>query len=124
MEYINAKLRREILDCISRHQNALKIEDLRAELKADAGQLRAVLRNMTEDGLVLQRLSTDAYAITNKGIEALGTLEEMTHKEAEAKARQRFQDKVSIAGVLVPAIAFVLGVLVEHYTGILRLFGL
>lgn len=40
-------------------------------------------------------------------------------EQAEQKAQQRFQNKISVLQVLVPAVTFVLGLIVEHFTGLI-----
>lgn len=59
------------------------------------------------------------YYISDKGKAALEALEEKRRQEAEAKRQQRFQNQISVAQVLVPLITFVLGLVVEHYTGLI-----
>lgn len=44
--------------------------------------------------------------------------EEVAQKKAEEERERRFQKKIAIAQVLVPLITFILGVLVEHLSGI------
>lgn len=47
------------------------------------------------------------------------------HDYAEHKRQQRFQNKISVASVLVPFITFILGVIAEHFGNIVDfLFGL
>ena len=55
---------------------------------------------------------------SDKGRAMLLELEEKRRKEAEDKRQQRFQNQVSVAQVLVPCITFVLGLIVEHYAGL------
>lgn len=44
--------------------------------------------------------------------------EEVAEKKAEEERERRFQKKIAIAQVLVPLITFILGILVEHLSGI------
>ena len=44
--------------------------------------------------------------------------EEVAEKKAEEECERRFQKKIAIAQVLVPLITFILGILVEHLSGI------
>ena len=43
---------------------------------------------------------------------------EVAEKKAEEERERRFQKKIAIAQVLVPLITFILGILVEHLSGI------
>lgn len=58
------------------------------------------------------------YYISDKGKAALEVWEEKRRKEAETKRQQRFQNQVSVAQVFVPLVTFVLGLVVEHYAGL------
>ena len=44
--------------------------------------------------------------------------EEVAEKKAKEERERRFQKKLAIAQVLVPLITFILGILVEHLSGI------
>ena len=44
--------------------------------------------------------------------------QEVAEKKAEEERERRFQKKIAIAQVLVPLITFILGILVEHLSGI------
>lgn len=43
---------------------------------------------------------------------------ERAKQDAEKERERRFQKKIAIAQVLVPLITFILGILVEHLSGI------
>lgn len=60
----------------------------------------------------------DSFRITHLGENALYAFENEREKQSKAERQQRFQNKVSVASVLVPAITFLLGLLVEHFSGI------
>lgn len=55
------------------------------------------------------------------GSDALEAKEKEMGQEAKDEKQRRFQNQVSVANVLVPLISFVLGLVVEHYAGIIRL---
>ena len=66
-----------------------------------------------------------AWELTMDGKVALEEFEEAREKQAKAERQQRFENKISVASVLVPCITFVLGLLVEHFSGIVaRIAGL
>ena len=60
-----------------------------------------------------------SYKLTDEGRLALVQMEEMRNECAKKERQQRFENKVSVANVLVPAITFILGMLVEHFSGFL-----
>lgn len=125
MEFENFSLRREILTELSSARYSLQISDLHCKLGGSPIELQAVLRNLAEDGLV-KDLNHDSvvFQITDRGLEALTVLKEMARKEAKQQAQQRFENKVSVASVLVPTVTFFIGLVVEHYAGLLRFLGL
>lgn len=67
-------------------------------------------------------LAPEKWVITELGKDALADFEKERNKEAEHKRQQRFQNKVSVASVLVPLITFFIGVAVEHFIGIFGWF--
>ena len=58
------------------------------------------------------------WEITIPGLSVLSEFEAERRKEAETKRQQRFQNQISVAQVLVPFVTFVLGLVVEHYAGL------
>ena len=69
---------------------------------------------------VLQFYET-GWIITVAGQDALSAYEKKSAQDTESKRQQRFQNKVSVASVLVPFITFILGLVVEHYSGLISL---
>ena len=57
-------------------------------------------------------------SITPKGVLRLDALEHKAEQDTKNERQRRFQNKISIAQVFVPLITFVIGILVEHFTGI------
>ncbi len=62
------------------------------------------------------------YSVSDKGIAVLESKKQAIEKEAKAERQQRFQNQVSVAQVLVPLVTFVLGLIVEHYAGLISAF--
>lgn len=62
------------------------------------------------------------WELTLKGEDALSEFEKTHRKEAEDKRQRRFQNQVAVAQVLVPLITFILGLVVEHYAGLISCF--
>lgn len=58
------------------------------------------------------------WEITHKGEDALSEFEQSRQKQAKDERQRRFQNKVSVAQVFVPLITFILGLIVEHYAGL------
>ena len=95
--------------------------------------IRAVLENMVSEGLVSRGPSrSDPYRITSKGREyRLDLQQELNEKaeqiekehnqESKQERQQRFENKMSVATLLVSVVTFVAGILVEHYSGLFSL---
>ena len=64
-------------------------------------------------------MAPDTWFITPAGEDALSEFEKARRKESEDKRQQRFQNQISVAQVLVPLITFILGLVVEHYAGLI-----
>lgn len=73
--------------------------------------------NLEQDGITVIGIPT-AYQITVAGENALAKFEEEHDRQAKAERQQRFQNKMSVAQVLIPLITFILGLIVEHYAGL------
>lgn len=60
------------------------------------------------------------YKLTSRGEDELLEFENVCRKQADDKAHQSRQEKIAIAQVIVPAFTFVLGLFVEHFSGIVE----
>lgn len=58
---------------------------------------------------------------TLEGLSALEKLEEHLRNEAEEKAYKCRQEKIAVLQVLAPAVTFILGLIVKHFSGIVAL---
>lgn len=86
------------------------------------GHDRGVLMYLADENLVYTKaLNPPVYFITEKGKAKLKELEDESKQEAENKRQQRFENKISVLNILVPAATFVLGLLVEHFSGLIEL---
>lgn len=59
--------------------------------------------------------------ITLKGKDRLKQLQEEAADRAEKKRQTRLQNQLSVASILVNLVIFVVGLVVEHYTGLVEL---
>ena len=59
------------------------------------------------------------WKITGAGEAALSEFEEERQKEAKNERQRRFQNKISVLNMLVPLVTFFLGLVVEHFAGLL-----
>jgi len=72
-------------------------------------------------------LANTVYFITQRGETALSQFKKERDKEAEDKQQKRLENQISIARILVDAVIFILGLVVEYRTGVVsfifQLFG-
>ena len=67
-------------------------------------------------------LGADKVELTPLGANAYEQTEEERRNQAEQKKQQRFDNKISVASVLVPLITFFLGIIVEFQVSIVDWF--
>ena len=82
-------------------------------------------KSLKDKGFIERKLNGNlfvVYFITTSGKDAILQFEQHREEQAKNERQQRFQNKVAVATVLVPAITFVLGLVVEHFAGIMSLF--
>lgn len=67
----------------------------------------------------------DEYLLVSvpDGVDALVAKKKEVDKETKDKKQQAFQNKLSVANVLIPFVTFVFGLLLDHFTGLVRLLG-
>ena len=61
-------------------------------------------------------------ALSPAGEDAILEFEQRCDEQAQKERQQRFDNKIAIASILVPLITFILGLVVEHFAGIMSLF--
>lgn len=65
-------------------------------------------------------LGSTTVKITSAGRIAYETAKEEREKQAQNKRQQRFNNKISVASVLIPCITFILGIVIGHFSGIIE----
>lgn len=58
------------------------------------------------------------WSITSLGEDVLSEFEQKREQQAKDERDRRFNQKISIAQVFVPLVTFLLGLVVEHYSGL------
>lgn len=90
---------------------------------------KTALRYLLNAGLCQWRVDIQSglIVITESGKAKLSEAEEAAEQKAKEESQRKFQNKVSVAQVLVPAVTFILGLIVEFRIGIigviLQVFG-
>ena len=80
------------------------------------------INELLADSLVKAVIGTDRIALTHLGATAYEQANEDRKHQADQKRQQRFENKISVASVLVPLITFFLGVIVESQVNIVEWF--
>ena len=92
--------------------------DLTSAFSDVAHDFKLARSNLFRSGYIIQDMDLEKIYITSKGYARLSELEKIRAQNAERKKQQAFQNKVSIANVLVPLVTFILGMLTEHWSGV------
>lgn len=82
----------------------------------DLGYIRPAGYDLPEGG---DSINPTSWAVTPAGQAALQLFEEVAQQHAEDKRQRRFQNKISVLNALVPLATFLLGLIVEHYAGLI-----
>lgn len=113
---------RELLQWIGQKPDGVTFRQM--EEQEAPGFTEERIRYLVEQGYLIRKPIdffgnwAGCYSLSDKGRVALQEVEEKLRKETEDKKQRRFENKVSIAQIVVPVITFVLGLLVEHYTSV------
>lgn len=59
---------------------------------------------------------SDVYKLTDSGAYLYEQLKEERKQASKQESQQSFDNKISVASLLVPFVTFILGLLVDHYT--------
>ena len=74
---------------------------------------RYAIRELIEDNLIKNLPVSDIVELTPLGATAYENAVEERKYQSEQKRQQRFDNKISVASVLVPLITFIFGIIVE-----------
>lgn len=77
---------------------------------------------LIEAKLIKPILGSDKVELTPSGANVYESAQEVRYQQAEDKKQQRFNNKISVASVLVSTITFILGLVVESYAHIVDWF--
>lgn len=89
---------------------------------ANPSETNYAINELVRDKLLAQIVGSDKIELLPSGATAYEEAKEKRHNQAEQKRQQRFDNKVSIANVLVPLITFFVGIFVESQVDIVGWF--
>ena len=65
---------------------------------------------------------SDRHIYSEAGKAYLHSQEQILEQQAKNERQQRFDNKISVLSVLIPLITFIIGVLIEHWVGLIDSF--
>lgn len=116
------ELQYEMLSRLSSQCGSLNLNDFQLETGESATDIEAAARALwTHNPRLVKALDDDITGITDEGRKVLAAMKQELDEKAERKKQQSFQNKLSVANILVPFVTFFLGVMVEHWSGLVDL---
>ena len=118
------ELQYEILSRLSSQCDRLNLTDFQLETGESATDIEAAARGLwhhVPQLVTVSGMKADTISITDEGRLALAAMNQELDEKAEHKKQQSFQNKLSVANILVPFVTFFLGVMVEHWSGLVDL---
>ena len=118
------ELQYEILSRLSSQCGSLDLNDFQLETGESAADIEAAARGLwhhVPQLVTVSGMKADTISITDEGRLALAAMNQELDEKAERKKQQSFQNKLSVANILVPFVTFFLGVMVEHWSGLVDL---
>lgn len=88
-------------------------------IRIDNLENNLMLINLLKDAGAIKSIDANHYVVLSPAAFSLEQyFKDCAQNHTERKRQQRFQNKVSVASVLVPFITFILGLIVEHFGNI------
>ncbi|HJI76541.1 MAG TPA: hypothetical protein OIM17_00720 [Clostridiales bacterium] len=118
------ELQYEMLSRLSSQCGSLNLNDFQLETGESAADIEAAARGLWHHDpqlITVGGAKADTISITSAGRLALAAMNQELDEKAERKKQQSFQNKLSVANILVPFVTFFLGVMVEHWSGLVDL---
>lgn len=118
------ELQYEMLSRLSSQCGSLNLNDFQLETGESATDIEAAARGLwhhVPQLVTVSGMKTDTISITDEGRLALAAMNQELDEKAERKKQQSFQNKLSVANILVPFVTFFLGIMVEHWSGLVDL---
>lgn len=106
------------------HSHNHEIEEIEVYKQnfGDVKEVRIAINDMLQNNpnsLITKPIGKRTLKMTSAGNIAYEQAEDDRHQQAKKERQQRFDNKVSIASVLVPLITFFLGLIVEYEVNVI-----
>lgn len=93
------------------------------DLSEYSDRLNSILLSLSDEGYIRKLFVDFEYLqVTHEGWHYLSQLKKMRKKQAQNESKEAFDRKLNIFNALVPFITFILGALLDHFTGIIDWF--
>ena len=91
---------------------------------SSVGEVKIAIDDMLKSNPIFieKPIGKDTLKLTQHGNIAYELEKEIRYNDACKKEQQRFDNKISVASVLVPTITFFLGIVVEHFAQVVEFF--
>lgn len=99
-------------------QRNLSLGDIIDSLPDDKVLIYNALKELQSRGIIENLPCSNFFKLTLSGAEVFEQIQEERTKESKQESQQRFDNKISVASLLIPFVTFILGLLVDHYTNI------
>lgn len=111
----------EILKAIydSKGQKILK-DDLAKPYADDKRKYRLMCRHLMDTKCIKGDIDGYFFYLQPNGIARYLELEKEREQNAKSEKQQAFENKISVANVVIPVVSFLAGVAVEHLAGIVN----
>lgn len=75
------------------------------------------LKELKSKNYIKQLTCSNVFSLELLGAETYELLQEEREQATKQESQQRFNNKISVANLLIPFIIFILGLLAEHFVG-------
>ena len=100
----------------------LSMMDIFNSISDDKNLIHNALKELKSKEYIKQLTCSDVFKLTDSGADVFEQIQEERKQASKHEKQQRFDNKISIASVLIPFITFILGIVFEHYTDFIALF--
>ena len=85
-------------------------------------EISLAMSDLVSFELIERVIGSNKYHLTTPGIKSFELAKNVRDQASKQEKQQRFDNKMSIANILVPLVTFILGILVDHFANIVSWF--
>lgn len=88
-------------------------------VKGAINEIDTAIKDLVDIKFIKRVIGSTKYKLTSPtGVNAYKQLKKEREQDAKNERQQRFDNKISIASILVPLVTFIFGLLIEHFTSL------